>query len=108
MESASDTEGSSTSGQELSQDSELDPWEHRAAIAVNSYPVMLRHEQEVQRSQSGRQRAFQQCREDFQHHYDLQDAEDPSIVKKWEVHNLREWSLKKSGHYVTSVRNWIV
>ena len=91
MDRASENDSTSSADHESLEDDEvLNPWEQRGAMAVNTYPVTLRCEQEVQRSASSRLRAFQQQRDDFHRHYKLPDADEPSIINTGEANDLRE------------------
>ena len=99
---SSSSSDSSSSDTDCSSDSDSldnvprDPWRRRHACTVNHYPVSLRREQDVSRSNAGRQRSLQNRRQQFLREYDFEDADDQSIINTQEAHDLRVWCTEKS------------
>jgi len=54
-----------------------DFWNQRGSCTVNIYPVTLRREQELQRSQAGRHQTLKNRRDHFLQEYDLDEADQP-------------------------------
>lgn len=77
-------------------DTEPDFWDQRTTCAVNLYPVTLRREQEVQRSQAGRHRALENRRQHFLDEYDLDEADGLSLIDTSEARDLRHWCENQS------------
>ena len=87
---SSDSESTSAdSGSDCLEDSPADSWDARPSIAINDYPVSLRREQELSRSQAGRLAALQRRQEEFLEQYDFPDLEQDSIVDTPEAQQLR-------------------
>lgn len=80
-------------------DTEPDFWDQRTTCAVNLYPVTLRREQEVQRSQAGRHRALENRRQHFLDEYDLDEADGPSLIDTSEARDLRHWCENQSWSF---------
>ena len=99
---SSSSSDSSSSDTDCSSDSDSldnvprDPWRRIHACTVNHYPVSLRREQDVSRSNASRQRSLQNRRQQFLHEYDFEDADDQSIIDTQEAHDLRVWCTEKS------------
>ena len=77
----SETEDSSfESDCECAKDGKVHSWDARPSLAINSYTVSLRREQEVCRSERGRLAAFQRQREEFLADYEFPGVEVKSII----------------------------
>ena len=97
---SSDSE--STSGDSSSdclEDSPVDSWDARPSIAINDYPVSLRREQELCRSQAGRLAALERRREEFLEQYDFPNLEQDSIMNTPEAQQLRVWCKEASWSF---------
>ena len=89
MDSSDSESTSGDSSSDCLEDSPVDSWDARPSIAINDYPVSLRREQELCRSQAGRLAALQRRREEFLEQYDFPDLEQDSIVDTPEAQQLR-------------------
>ena len=97
---SSDSEPTSAdSGSDCLEDSPVDSWDARPSIAINDYPVSLRREQELSRSQAGRLAALQRRREELLEQYDFPDLEQDSIVNMPEAQQLRVWCEEASWSF---------
>lgn len=97
---SSDSEPTSAeSGSDCLEDSPVDSWDARPSIAINDYPVSLRREQDLSRSQAGHLATLQRRREEFLEQYDFPDLEQDSIVNMPEAQQLRVWCEEASWSF---------
>ena len=82
---------SDDSASDCLEDSPVDAWHARASMAINEYPVSLRREQDLSRSQAGRLAAVERCKEEFFDQYEFGDVQEDSIINTPEAEALRLW-----------------
>ena len=99
MDSSETEESSSESNCECAEDGEVHSWDARPSMAINRYPVSLRREQELCRSECGRLAAFQRRQDEFLADYEFPEVEVKSIINTLEAQHLRPWCMEASWSF---------
>ena len=74
-------------------------WNQKSSCTINVYPVTLRRKQELQRSQAGRHQALENHHDRFLQEYDLDKANEPSLIDTSEARDLRSWCENQSWSF---------